>query len=132
MKKCLNLLILFFCIVLVCSCNNKKLKGKDNDIKREILNNMQMIIQTSNPTISNPYDYIKNKYYNNIIKIKDDAVPILISLFESNELDSLTGYIAALAIQDITDCNLYENYNLNFETAGEFFKLWKSNNCSYN
>ena len=73
---------------------------------------------------SSPYAYIDNEYYNNIVTLGFEAVPILQNKSENKEFSSLNSYISALAIQEITDCDLYEITGVDFETADEFYELW--------
>lgn len=82
-------------------------------------------------TSSNPYDYTKNEYYNNIINLGKDAVPVLENMYKNKKLSGVNAYLSALAIQDIAKCNLYEKYNLEWSTAEEFYILWEDNNCSF-
>ena len=53
-------------------------------------------------------------------------------MYKSEKLSGLNAYLSALLVQDITGCKLYEKYNLSWETAEEFYTLWKDNNCSFN
>ena len=75
--------------------------------------------------------YTKNEYYNNIVNLGEDAVPILEDMYNKKELAGVNAYLSALAIQDITKCNLHEEYNLDWSTAEKFYTLWKDNNCSF-
>ena len=52
-------------------------------------------------------------------------------MYKDKKLSSVNAYFSALAIQDITKCSLYEEYNLDWSTAEEFYDLWKEKNCSY-
>ena len=72
------------------------------------------------------------KLYNNIVNLGKEAVPVLENMYKSEKLSGLNAYLSALLVQDITGCNLYEKYNLSWETAEEFYTLWKDNNCSFN
>lgn len=103
-----------------------------SDISNTIKDNFSKISEFSDLTSSNPHDYIKNEYYNNIVNLGKDAVPILKEMYDKGELSGLNAYISALAIQEITQCNLHDKYNLNWSTAEEFYKLWKDNNCEFN
>ena len=46
-------------------------------------------------------------------------------MYNSNKLSGVYAYISALAVQDITGCNLYEEFDLDWSTAEEFYTLWK-------
>lgn len=52
---------------------------------------------------SNPYDYIKNnKYYNNILNLGIDALPIVVDELKESDESGLKEFILALAIEDIS------------------------------
>lgn len=61
-------------------------------------------------TSSNPYDYTKNEYYMNTVELGENAVSVFQNMYK--ELSGVNAYLSALAIQDITKCNLYEKYDL--------------------
>lgn len=73
---------------------------------------------------SSPYAYIDNEYYENIVGLGFKAVPILQDKGENKEFSGLNSYISALAIQEITNCDLYEITGVDFETAEQFYELW--------
>lgn len=89
-------------------------------------------MEVSDLTSSNPYDYTKNVYYNNIVDLGDKAAFVLENMYKNGELNGIIAFISVLAIQDITKCNLYEEYNLDWSTAEEFYTLWEENNCFFN
>ncbi len=93
--------------------------------------NFKRIDESANKTSSNPYDYTKNEYYKNIVKLGENAVYVLENMYKNNKLMGVSAYLSALAIQDITKCNLYEKYNLDWTTAEEFYTLWEDNNCLF-
>ena len=88
-------------------------------------------MEVSDLTSSNLYDYTKNVYYNNIVDLGDKAAFVLENMYKNGELNGISAFISVLAIQDITKCNLYEEYNLDWSTAEEFYTLWEENNCSF-
>lgn len=96
-----------------------------------IIENLNKIMEVSDLTSSNPYDYTKNVYYNNIVDLGDKAAFVLENMCKNGELNGISAFISVLAIQDITKCNLYEEYNLDWSTAEEFYTLWEENNCSF-
>lgn len=73
---------------------------------------------------SNPYAYIDNRYYKNIVSLGFDAAEILLKKNADGGLSSLDSYICAIAIQEITGCDLYGITGIDFETADEFYDLW--------
>lgn len=89
-------------------------------------------MEVSDLTSSNLYYYIKNIFYNNIVDLGDKAAFVLENMYKNGELNGIIAFISVLAIQDITKCNLYEEYNLDWSTAEEFYTLWEENNCFFN
>lgn len=130
--------ILFMCVccgLCLCGCTNNQKADfnytKEEQIEKEIVTNMEQIAKVTDKTSSNPYEYTKNEYYKNIVALGKDAVSVLEDMYNKGKLTGVNAYLSALAIQDITGCNLHEKYNLDFSTAEEFYTLWKDNNCSY-
>lgn len=133
MKKIL--LICVCCILCLSGCAKSQKTDfnytNEEQIEKEIVTNMEQIIEVTDKTSSNPFDYTKNEYYKNIVALGEDAVPVLEDMYNKGKLTGVNAYLSALAIQDITGCNLNEKYNLDWSTAEEFYDLWKENNCSY-
>lgn len=130
MKKII--LISLCCVLFLYGCrNNQKLNNNTEELEKTITFNLNKIGESSNATSSNPYDYTDNEYYKNIIALGTDAVPVLESMYKNGKLSGVNAYISALAIQEITNCNLYEKYDLDWSTAEEFYTLWENNNCSF-
>ena len=75
-------------------------------------------------TSSNPYDYIDNEYYDNIVNLGVPAVKVIEQNYYNGYYDGLNAYIAGLAIQEITDMNLYECTGEDWETGEQFFYNW--------
>ena len=118
------------CILCLCGCaNNKENNNNEVNIEEVITENLKQIGEVSDKTSSNPYDYTKNEYYENIIKLGIKAVPVLEEMYKDNQLSGVYAYISALAIEELTNCNLYEEYDLDWSTADEFYTLWKDYNC---
>lgn len=132
MKKVISYILLCGVLVLsLCGCtNNKENVNNEVNVEEAITENLKQIGEVADTTSSIPYDYTKNEYYKNIIKLGKKAVPVLEEMYNSNELSGVYAYISALAVQDITGCNLYEKYNLDWSTADEFYTLWKDYNCN--
>lgn len=52
---------------------------------------------------SNPYDYIQNnKYFNNILNLGIDALPIIVDELKESDESGLKEFILSLAIEDIS------------------------------
>ena len=101
-------------------------------LEEEIKYNLSKIKEVSDLSSSNPYHYINNKYYQNIVDIGKDAVFLLREMYNAGELSGLDAYISALAIQDITNCNLLKEYKIEWDTAKQFYELWENYNCGFN
>lgn len=132
MKKIIYLNV---CLILcICGCTNKCKDNFDNteaNLENIIIENLNQISNESIMTSSNPYDYTKNEYYKNIVKLGRDAVDVLENMYKDKKLSGINAYLSALAIQEITKCSLYEEYNLDWSTAEEFYNLWEDHNCSF-
>ncbi len=123
-----------FLILCICACTNK---SKDNfgnnekNLENIIIENLTQISNEFNMTSSNPYNYTKNEYYKNKVILCNDAVNVLENMYKDKKLSGLNAYFSALAIQAITKCSLYEEYNLDWSTAEELYNLWEDHNCSF-
>ena len=73
---------------------------------------------------SNPYDYINNEYYDNIVALGVPAIEVLEENYHNGVYTGLNAYIAALAIQDIANINLYKCTGTDWETPEQFFEKW--------
>lgn len=123
------------CILCLCGCTKNQKADftytSEEQIEKEIITNMKQIAEVTDKLFSNPFDYTKNEYYKNIINLGEHAVTVLEDMYDKKKLKGVNAYLSALAIQDITGCNLNEKYGLDWSTAEEFYDLWKDNNCSY-
>lgn len=118
----------FLVLVLMTGCINHQkadfnTTNKDQ-IEKEIAEDFRNISQVSDLKSSDPNDYINNDYYDHILSLGDDAVTVLLEMYDSGKLTGLNAYLAALAIQEITKCQLND-----WSTAEAFFDLWKENEC---
>ena len=121
MKRLLN----YFIIALLIAISGLLFHNlmQEKTVAEEIDYNLAKINELSlnQITSSNPYDYIDNDHYNNIIKLGMPAVSVLEEKYSNNELHGLNAYIAALAIQEITGIQISEEADETWETAEEFF-----------
>ena len=127
MKK---LIIVIFSMLLLFGCSNSHDDSSKDNIKEEIKENFNNIMSDVDPKSSNPYDYTKSKYYDNMVSLGTPAIKVLENMYNDGELTGVNAYLSALLIQDISKCNIYEEYNLDWSTADEFYTLWKDYNCS--
>ena len=112
-------------------CDNY-IKDKDKKLEKIIKENYEKIHKITNGLSSSTYDYINNDYYKNIVNLGENAVHVLINMTNNGDLVGLNAYIAAIAIQEITNCDIREKYELTWATPKEFFELWENNNCGFN
>ncbi len=113
------------------SCNfDDVCNYKAKMMEKKIEDNIENILKTNDGTSSSTYDYINNEYYDNIVHMGMDAVPILERKYENGPY-GLESFIAAFIIEDITKCDVKEKYNLEWSNPEEFYKIWKEHNCSY-
>ncbi len=122
MKK-IVIIILFLMMVSGCSL---KLKSEE-ELKKSIIYNIEKISHRA--TKNSSYDYVNNKYFRKIIKNGYDVVPIMLQMYYDDEFNEVGKYVAAFAIQEVTDCNIFEIYGLIWDHPDEFFEIWKNNNC---
>lgn len=88
-------------------------------IEEEIKNNTFLSFS------SNPYDYAyDSEYFSNIVELGIDAVPVLRERLEDSTSDGLEEYVMAIAIEEITNCDLKELEGYEWSTANEFTETW--------
>lgn len=114
-----SVVILALVFIISASQSNTSLATEidNNFVKMSELNTQEVVS-------SNPYHYINNEYYDNIVNMGMPAVPILEEKYHNGEYGGLDGYIAALAIQEITGIKLRECTGNDWETAEQFFQEW--------
>ena len=84
-----------------------------------------------NSSSSNPYDYIDNDYYQNIVNLGSGAVSVLEKMYKDGKFskNGLDANIVVILMQEISGCNIKDKYNIYYSTPEEFFILWKKYNC---
>ncbi len=129
-----KIIVILMCLICTCGCTNnvdtnipikktdKVTEIIDNTLKEEILNNLDQISNVADLSSSNPYDYIDNEYYDNIVALGEKAIPVLESMYKNSELTGVNAYIGALAIEEITGSR-----NFIWSDASEFFLNWEQN-----
>lgn len=80
--------ILFMCacsVLCLSGCTNNQKADfnytNEEQIEKEIVANMEQILNVTDKTASNPYDYTKNEYYKNIVNLGEYAIPVLESMY---------------------------------------------------
>lgn len=95
-------------------------------VEAQVSQNLEKILEVDSDvlTSSNPFDYTENKYYENIVNQGMDAADVLTDgIIDKNEA-SLDGYVAALAVEDITGVDVGKITGEDWESADEFWDLW--------
>lgn len=97
--------VVFICLcslLCLCGCNNDQsdnLRSSNKEqLKMAIIENLNKIMEFSDLTSSNPYDYTKNVYYNNIVVLGDKAAFVLENMYKNGELNGISAFISVLAI----------------------------------
>lgn len=110
---------------------NSLLAGSQVTAEARVRNDLDHLAKYDSKTItsSNPYDYTKNKYYKDLVSMGMDAVPVLAKDFvkkmeTSSDSFAVDGYVAALAVEDITDVDLQTLTGKDPETAEEYWTAW--------
>lgn len=128
---CFVTLMIIITVVALLLSNSSKKKSMAANIENitEEINTDVMEISRISPelaTSSNPYDYIENsKGYDKLVDLGIEAIPYIADYV--NESDAgLTSYILAIAMEDITDCSIYEAEGVDWCTSKEFADAWNN------
>lgn len=119
MKRTYKVIILCMSILFaVCAV----FMSAEKSVATTINLNLRKINNLSKKTLisSCPYDYIDNEYYNDIVDLGFPAVEELEEKYENGELQGLSAYIAGLAIQDITGCDMYDATGYDWSNGESF------------
>ena len=75
---------------------------------------------------SNPYDYINNQYYDKIVDMGVEALPIIKKEIQKSKANGLREYILAVAAEDIAKIDLKEghDYKTRWASAKDFVPQW--------
>ena len=74
---------------------------------------------------SNPYDYIdNNEYYENIINMKTDALPLLLEELDNSTESGLMEYIMSIAIEEISGVDI-ESLEGEWSSGQEFLDKYQ-------
>lgn len=57
---------------------------------------------------SNPYDYVNNENFDNIVSLGIPALPVIVEEIEASEMNGLREYLFAIAVEEITKTSLKE------------------------
>lgn len=129
MKKVIYILLVLF-IVIFFSMNNFGLSGaiEGEAVKlstKEIIINNLKVLQEKNSSDDKKYNYKEDKKYKEIISYGNEAIPIIMELYKNNELDNSIGTIAAEVVQEISDLNIKQEYDIEWDNPNQFFKVWE-------
>ncbi|MBD5554718.1 MAG: hypothetical protein HDQ95_05045 [Roseburia sp.] len=73
---------------------------------------------------SNPYDYINNQYFDNIVNLGIPALPVMVEEIEASEMNGLREYLFAIAVEEITKTSLKEKA-YGWSNGKEWMDQWK-------
>ncbi|MHB8761181.1 MAG: hypothetical protein ACYC6J_02145 [Coriobacteriia bacterium] len=98
------------------------------EVRKTLDQIMQGIDKPSNPATalsSNPYDYIKdNPDYAALVALGFEALPALEAELAADEANGLREYVACIAIEDITNCDLKQFPDSVWDQAATFKTEW--------
>ena len=74
---------------------------------------------------SNPFDYIeKSKGYEKLVDLGKESIPYILSYMENSD-EGLCSYMLAVAMEDISGLDVYEDTGIDWSTSEEFIKAWR-------
>lgn len=122
-KRILKKITVFTCLVAVLMTSVTYFGNTEKTVEAKVIEDMDSILQGDiiDVTSSNPFKYTENEYYEEIVDLGMPAVKVLQENYSNDNLD---GYVAAIAILDISGVDLYEITGIDWETADEFWEAW--------
>lgn len=108
--------------------------NKPDDVKADITKNLDLMFEESkNKTFaseilasSNPYDYVDSEYYGTIVSMGTEVIGPLEELIMSDEMIMEYQYVSAVALQEITGCDMAEVMGVSWSNVGQFKEMWSS------
>lgn len=127
----ISILLVMVCVISAVVFYNpanaveKQLDSESEQLKQDI----QKLADTKSPVSlsSNPYDYIKdNESFQNIVKLGNEALPIIQAKIEASENDGLLEYMLAIAAEEISGAELHSALDgkYNYSSAKEWASEW--------
>lgn len=110
-----KILISIICLLMITGCESKKDK-----MKSFIEGNFQ-IIQKSNVISKNPFDYVRNEGYQNILDLGTEALDLLQQSLTRLNND---GIVSAVAMQDIVNIDITKITGKEWSDGKQFKELW--------
>ena len=90
------------CVLCLSGCTNKQKANfnytNEEQIEKKITENFEQIAEMTDMTSSNPFNYTKNQYYNNIVNLGENAVFVLEKMYKSGKLSGVKAYLSALKL----------------------------------
>ena len=126
-KTIIKYVVLFFALLIlifVLGFKNTFIKSSAEEQIDENFENMEEYYCDKLCYSSNPYDYIDNEFYDDIIAMGFEAIPILENKIRNHELNGCYTYVAAIAIEEISCIDSNALGINNWETADEFIVFW--------
>lgn len=92
-----------------------------------ILNGISAIIKNDpeKAMSSDPYDYIDNEYYNDMVLRGYSIIPIAMSKIDESKENGLEQYIWAICVEDISKTYLKDIKGYEWSNAKEWLEKWK-------
>lgn len=108
--------------------------NKPDDVKADITKNLDLMFNgveyeaypVAGVASSNPYDSVDSEYYDNIISMGTEAVGPLEELMMSGGMPAAYQYVSAVALQEITGCDMAEVTGVSWSNVGQFKEMWNS------
>jgi hypothetical protein len=128
MKKAISALIVSCFLIVFIGSNvfattiefNSNLNKLTDTIMENSLKNPNMAMS------SNPYDYINNQYFDKIVDMGVEALPIIKKEIQKSKANGLREYILAMAAEEIAKIDLKEghDYKTRWASAKDFVPQW--------
>lgn len=120
-------------IVMVCAITGSLFifMKRPNDVKAEISRNLGLIEESRKELplevviSSNPFDYVDEECYNNIVAMGTDAVKPLQELMDSGELSAQCEFVCCALLEEVTQCHMDNGKEYGWTNVEEFKSLWE-------
>lgn len=120
------LLVCAFCIGVLGTKVYASEEYNVNTNMNMMMEEIDAMIENSDESMmsSNPYDYIDNQYFDNIISRGISALPTITEEIASSESSGLREYILAIAAEEITATHLNKENVYNWSNGKEWLDEW--------
>lgn len=120
-------------IVIVCAITGSLFIfiKHSNNVKAEISRNLGLIEESRKELplevviSSNPFDYVDEECYNNIVAMGTAAIKPLQELMDSGELSAQCEYVCCALLEEVTQCHMDNGKEYGWTNVEEFKSLWE-------